>query len=223
MRRFFQRLVVRIAVAVLLVVLGVVLAVWLFNQRVTEEEVRQTVITTLQAETPASFLVTGVLDITATTTVENTKYLFPDLLRLDLGTTRARVRLPGRVAYGFDVSVLRPEDIVLGEDGVVEVALPDLSVFSVEPELEAMEIETDVGWARTHARSGQRTTQRAMQFAQQALREQADKHLQKTTQPRINTAEALQRMLTPALQAAGIDEPQFRFRVGPHLVMEPEG
>lgn len=223
MRRIFQRLVVRIAMAVVLVVLGVVLAVWLFNQRVTETEVRQTVITTLQAETPASFLVTGVLDITATTTVENTRYLFPDLLRLDMGTTRARVRLPGRVAYGFDVSVLRPEDIMLGEDGVIEVALPDLSVFSVEPELEAMEIETDVGWARTHARSGQQTTQRAMQVAQRALRAQAEKHLQNTTQPRINTAEALQRMLTPALQAAGIDEPRFRFRVGPHLVMEPEG
>jgi hypothetical protein len=144
-------------------------------------------------------------------------------LRLDLGTTRVRVRLPGRVAYGFDVSVLRPEDIVFGEDGVVEVALPDLSVFSVEPNLEAMEVETDVGWARTHARSGQQTTQRALQFAQRALREQASTHLIDKTQPRINTAEALQRMLTPALQAAGIAEPRFRFRIGPHLVMEPEG
>ncbi len=223
MVRFARRLGVRLVAAGLLVLAGVALAVWLLQPRLTETEVRQVVVSTIQQEAPASFFVTGTLDITATATVENTRYLFPDLLRFDLGTTRATVRMPGRIAYGFDVTALRPEDIRLGEDGVVEVTLPGLHVFSAEPNLAAMEVETDVGWARTYAGSGQRATQQALRVAHEALRRQGEAHLETTTQPRLNTAEALRKLLTPVLQAAGLADPQFRFQVGPHLVMEPTG
>ena len=196
---------------------------WVQPGHLTETKVQRAVITTIQSEAPASFLVTGTLTITATTTVRNTRYLFPNLFRLDMGTTEARVRLPGRVAYGFDVTTLQPEDIQVGGDGVIDVAVPDLDVFSVEPNLEAMEVETEVGWARTHAHSGRQTTQQALTFAHEALREQGTTYLAESTQPRLHTAEALQRMLTPVLEAAGHPAPRFRFHIGRHLVMEPKG
>ena len=211
-------------VAIILVVGIAFIAVWgALRPRLSETEVRRAVVTTIQAEAPASFYITGTLDITATATVENTKYLFPDVLRLDLGTTRATVRLPGRLGYGFNVMALRAEDIRLVGDGVVEVTLPALRIFSVEPDLSAMEVQTEVGWARMYARSGQRATAQALAFAQEALREQGAAYLETATQPRINTAQALQKVLTPPLQAAGLAAPRFRIRIGPDLVTEPEG
>lgn len=216
-RRFLGWLVV----AGLLLLVAVV--IWWRRPALTETEVRSVVVSTIQSEAPASFLVTGTLDVTATATVKNTKYLFPESLNLDLGTTQATVRLPGRVAYGFDVTALRPEDIRIAEDGVVEVQVPALHVFSAEPDLARMEVQTEVGWARTYAGSGQQATQRAMRFAQEALRQQGAKHLETQTQPRVNTAEALKNMLAPALQAAGMTAPRFRIEVGPRLVMQPDG
>jgi hypothetical protein len=163
------------------------------------------------------------LRLAATSEVADTRVLFPDLLPLNLGTTRATVRLPGSVAYGFDVSALAPANVTFRDDGVIEVTLPDLRVFSVEPDLSAMEIQTDVGWARTHAGSGQTATRAAIILAQDVLRQQAESHLSTSNQPRINTATALQDLLTPVLQSAGLDDPQFSFRIGPHLVMQPGG
>ena len=221
MARNTFHLAVRLVAVLVLVAFGLALVLWWMRPTLTEEQVRRSVITTIQAEAPASFYVTGTLDITATATVANTKYLFPELLRFDLGTTRATVRLPGRVAYGFDASQLHPDDIRFDEAGLIEVALPELRVFSVEPQLDSMEVQTDVGWARTYARSGQRVTQRATVFAQEALRKQGTSYLASATQPRVHTAEALQTLLTPVLQAAGVSAPRFRFRIGPHLVMEP--
>ena len=227
MKRLTTADIIRITIPVLLlVVVGGLLRGMLRPMlwpSLSESEIRQTVVTTIQAEAAASFYVTGVLTLTATVTVENTRYLFPDALRLNLGTTRARVRLPGRVSYGFDVRTLRPEDIVQADDGVIEVQLPALELFSIEPDLDALEVQTRVGWARLYARSGQRTTERALGFAQQALRDQATDHLETATQPRINTAEALQTLLTPPLRAAGLDDPRFRIRLGPRLVVEPGG
>lgn len=223
MGQLTNRDVVRITASVLVVIVGLYAVRWVLSPRLTETEVQRTVVTTIQAEAPAAFLITGTLDITATATVENTKYLFPDVLRLPLGTTRATVRLPGRLGYGFDISALRAEDIRLADDGVVEVALPPLRIFSVEPDLDALEVQTEVGWARLYSRSGQRTTERALAFAQEALRTQGEKHLEASTQPRIYTAEALQKMLTPPLEAAGLRAPRFRIRLGPNLVVEPEG
>ena len=53
---------------------------------VSEERVREHIIATVQSEARQSFLVTGSLDITATTTIENSRDLLPRLLDINLGT-----------------------------------------------------------------------------------------------------------------------------------------
>jgi len=205
---------VRLALAVILVAVGVALGIWLRKPGLTEEEVRTVLITTIQREAPAAFYVTGSLNIAATTTVENTKYLFPDLLLLDLGTTRATVRMPGRVSYGFDVTDLQSDHIrfLPGESNLVEIVVPSLSIYSVEPDLEKMEVETSVGWARLFTRSGRRVEQQAISFVQQALREQGESYLSTSIQARSYTTEAITTLFTPVLEAAGLLELQFRFR-----------
>jgi hypothetical protein len=212
-----------LVIGLLVMAAGILLGIWSLRSRFDVEDVRSVVVSTIQREAPASFYVTGYLDITATTTVENTRYLLPDLFRLNLGTSRATVRVPGRVSYGFDIRQLRPEDIHLSEKGLVEVTLPELSIYAVEANLEQMEVQTDVGWARTHGGSGQQVEQRAIQLVQQALRKQAEQHLSSSTQPQVNTAQGLELMLGPPLQAAGVPDPQFRFRIGSRLIMVPEG
>lgn len=213
----------RVAALVFVGVALVFVVLFFFRPRWDETVIRRSVITTIQSEAPASFYVTGTLQLTATSEVEDTRVLLPDLLPLNLGTTRASVRLPGFVAYGFDASDLKPTHVEVGADGVVTVTLPDLRVFSVEPNLNAMEVRTDVGWARTHAGSGQAATQDAIRLAQDILRKQATSHLASSTQPRLNTAEALQKLLEPVLIAAGVDDPRFQFQIGPHVVMQPDG
>jgi len=99
-----------------------------------EEAVRQQVITTLQQESAEAFLVVGSLDIVATVEASSHK----QWLGIDLGTTTARVRVLGRVYYGFDVRALQPTSIRLTTDRVVEVMLPPLTLYAVEPNLEAL-------------------------------------------------------------------------------------
>lgn len=209
----------------LVLIAAFVLAIfyWTSTPRLAEDEVRQIVVTTIQREAPESFLVSGYLDITATVTIENTKYLFPDLFRLNLGTTRSSVRVPGRVSYGFDVRQLTPESVKVTEEGRVEVALPELQVYSVEPDLEAMEVETSVGWARLDISSGRRVEQQAIRSVRDALEHQAAQHITRSVQPRVNTARAIETMLIPILQAAGIEEPHVTIRVGGGMLIEPEG
>lgn len=209
--------------AALLAVVFIGFVLWLIRPRFDVSEVRERVLSSIQSEASESFYVTGSLDLTATSFVEDTRYLFPPPMRLNLGTTRATVRLPGRVAYGFDVRVLTPEDIAIAPDGHVEVTIPPLAVFSVEPRLLEMEVQTDVGWARTYAGSGQEATQAALALAQDILRLQAETYLQENTQPRINTARALETLLRPVLVAADVRSPRFSFQIGPHLVMQPGG
>lgn len=193
------------------------------RSRVTEETVQRTVVTTLQRESPASFLVTGTLHLTATTTVRNTKTFLPNVLDFSMGTTESTVRMPGRVSYGFDVRRLEPEHIRLREDGVVEVTIPALSIHAVEPDLSKMEVKTNVGWARLYRSSGRRVEQEAVQVADRALRAQATDHLKDAAQPQINTARAMREMLTPVLESAGLEDPQFMIQIGPEIVMQPDG
>ncbi|GAB5520001.1 MAG: DUF4230 domain-containing protein [Rhodothermales bacterium] len=219
-----QRIVFRVTLLLLLVALGAVLGVWLMQPRWTEEEVQTTVITTLERETPESFLVTGSVTLNAQAQVRNTKWLFPFITTpLSLGTTTATVRLPGRVSYGFDVRTLTPEHIRITEDGIVEVALPELTIYSVEPDLEQIEIQTEVGWARTRAGSGAEVQQAALAEVQRALRAQAEAHLADHTQPHINTTAALKAMLTPALESLGMESPEMLVHL-PHVgLLVPEG
>ena len=220
--RPFARIGRWLVVCLVLLGIGAALGVWLLRPRLTDEALREIVSTTIQREAPASYYVTGTLDVMTTTTVANSKTLFPGLLNLDLGTTSATVRMPGRVSYGFDVRQLRPEQIRRDEDGVIRVTLPPLSVWSVEPDLDRMEVQTSVGWARSQGGSGRRVEHRAIRAVEDALRQQGAAHVRTNAQPRIHTARALELLLTPALQAAGIEDPRFRFQIGPEIVMEPQ-
>ncbi len=190
--------------------------------RVTEEQVRHAVIAAIDRESPEAFLVTGQLTLRVTTRVENTKTLLPGILGLDLGTTRATVRVPGRVSYGFEVDSLRPEMVRMLEDGMIEVQLPPLAVFSTEPDLGELEVETARGWARLGS-GREQVERRALVLVEDAMRNQASHHLRTSYQPRLNAARALRRLLAPALQGLGMEAPAFQFRIGEDVVVTPSG
>ncbi len=186
--------------------------------RLNQEEIRSAVQTTLQRETPASFLVSGTVDVVATTEVENTRTLFPGLINLNLGTTRSRVRVPGKVSYGFDVRSFEPEMVVVDEQRTLVVKIPPLTVQSVEPDLGALEFETEIGWARLPG-SGEAVEREAMGLVNAALREQGRRHLEDSVQPRFNAAHALQRALLPILEAFDIPKDRLRIDLGDGMVL----
>jgi hypothetical protein len=200
-----------------------------------EARVRKTIVTTVQNETPASFYVTGTMEMTATVSVDSSALFTPGWLTLMLRTTNpavvplargsatATIRVPGRVSYGFPIQALTPDKIEVGDDGRIGVALPVLRIHSVEPDLAQLQMKTETaGWMRLFA-SGAPTEvrDRALASVEQALRRQAETHLRSATQPRTNTARALASLLTPPLQAAGMNTPQFRIRIGDDLVLAP--
>ncbi len=202
---------------------GVIAAQWMRLPRITEEEVRQTVLTTIEREAPASFLVTGTLDLTATVTMQSEKTLLPGVLNLDLGTTTATVRAPGRATYGFDVRRLRPEHVRLEGDTLVVVTIPALEVLSVEPDLGRLDVQTDVGWARLESSSGKRMERAALARLNSAMRQQARAHVAgPALEPRRNTARAIRAMLGPAFALTGHGDLQFAFQLAPDLVMRGE-
>lgn len=217
----------RRSVAVLLCIVFALCAVggiWWFksSMQLTQEEAAQTVVTTIERETAQSFLVVGTLDATATVTVRNEKKLLPGSLDLSIGTTTSQVRVPGRIAYGFDVRGIRPEAVRMLEDGTVQVTLPALSVLSAEPDLSQLEVETERGWLRS-ANSMERVEQRAVGLLVEALRNQGTAHLTgDNAQPRINTAQAMEAMLRPAFAAAGHPDVVLRFQISPTLVQQSE-
>lgn len=214
--------VIRWAIAIALVGAGAGGAFLLRSTRFTERQVRETIFSAIERESPEAFLVTGRLDVVVTTVIEDSRVLLPGLLGLDLGTARATVRVPGRVSYGFPADSLKPSMIRLTETAEIEVELPGLQVYSVEPDLAAMEVQTDRGWARLPG-AREEAKRQAIAVIESALRRQGLAHIQDSYQPRINSARALQRLLSPALQGLGMAEPVFRFRLGDDLVAEPSG
>ncbi len=195
---------------------------WASSMRLTQEEAAQTVVTTIERETAESFLVVGSLDATATVTVRNEKKLLPGSLDFSIGTTTSQVRVPGRIAYGFDVSDIRPESVRMLDDGTVQVTLPPLTVLSAEPDLALLEVETERGWLRS-ADSMERVERRAVGLIVESLRNQGEAHLTgDNVQPRINTAQAMETMLRPAFAAAGHPDVLFRFQISPTLVQKSE-
>lgn len=187
---------------------------------VSERQVRQAVHAALQREADTTFVVTGYLDLTATVRVDDTRVLLPTVFPLRLGTTSATVRVPGRASYGFDAGELRPEMIRVRAD-TVDLRIPRLSVYAVEPDLERLQVETSTGWAR-HPVTAQQAERQAVQHLTAALRAQAEAHLGEAVQPRLNTASTLRALLSPVLQGAGLRDPTFRLHVGDGLVVETD-
>ena len=189
--------------------------------RVTEEQVRAAITATVQREAREAFLVTGRLDVVASTQIENNRIFLPGMLDLNVGSARSTVRAPGRVFYGIDARALTPDMITLIDDSTVHVELPVIRTLAVEPQLSRMEIDTDVSWTRSDE-TGREVERRAIAALQPALRAQADAHLRDSSQPRINTAEALRTMLEPTVRALGIERPTFRFDISEELEMRTE-
>jgi hypothetical protein len=217
-RRFFLSVL-----GVVLVIAGVVVGIGLGPPRLSLDEVRSAVVSTLQSESPESILVTGSINVAVTTVSANTRYLLPGMVTLDLGTTEATARVPGTVNYGIDVGELDTTRIEI-VDGVLYLTIPTIRVISVEPDLSALELQTRVGWARTHAGSGAAATRDAVSRITGALREQGERHVEEAIQPRINTAHAIMDVVTRALLSAGVEVKDVRVEVSPGIVVEkPRG
>ncbi|MGK7311592.1 MAG: DUF4230 domain-containing protein [Candidatus Longimicrobiales bacterium M2_2A_002] len=217
-----MRTVTRFVVVVAFLALGAAGLYFLAAPGLMEQQVREAILTTVEREVPASFLVTGRLEVTVTTRIEDSRVLLPGIVGLDLGTARATVRVPGRVSYGFPADSLRPEMVRLAADGAIEVELPTLMVYSAEPDLTALEVETERGWARLPG-AREEVERQAIAVIEGALRRQGTAHLASSYQPRINAARALQRLLSPALHGLGVDDPVFRFDIGDDLIVRPSG
>lgn len=215
-----MRLLAWVGLGVLL--FGLVLALgWMVLgvPRLTEREVRETVMTTLQSEAPESFLVTGSLQSSATSTGQSQWRI--RVLNIPLGRTEVRVQIPGRMTYGFELADLRPEDIRFDPSGIVEIQLPRVQVQTVEPILEEASVEVrTTGTDRIGTDAIQSTVERSFREVRPALRRQAERHLETADQPRINTAQALQRMLSTPLEAAGVTDARFRFILAPGDTLE---
>lgn len=212
-------------------------ALWWQDRAPNQSTVRKTVVSTIQEESPASFLVTGTLQLHARVRVDSSQYLTPAWLTFLLegaqpgtsillrGGASAEVEVPGSVSYGFDVDKLTPSMVTLRNANLVQVDLPVLSVHSVAPDLAELRVKTETrGWMRvlpSDAPDSLRT--RALAAAEGALRAQALQRIETATQPRVNTARALEAMLRPPLIAAGVRSPQFRIRVGDEIVLQSEG
>jgi hypothetical protein len=201
-----MRIGVVLALGMLILLGSLGLFLWSKRPRLSETEIRDTIYSTIQRETPAAFLITGAIEVTTTTRVANTRTLFPNMVGIDLGTTSATVRVPGRVSYGFDARQLTPEMIRVSGD-TIDVAVPDPVVYSVEPNLEQMEVETERGWLRISQRTTDEVRERAIELIQPTMRAQGNTHIQGSSQPRINTADALYEMLAPVLIAMGVEDP----------------
>lgn len=221
------------------IVIGGLLTVSLFlwgEQQSPTSQVRRTVLTTMQEEAPASFLVTGTLEMNVTVRIDSSQYVTPDWLTYALtqggagmqallkGGAQTEVRVPGRVSYGFDVRALRPDMVRVEEGDTIELALPALAIHSIEPDLSQIQVQTTTeGWMQVFS-SGvpAAVRKRALSEVRETFRAQAQERIDTAPQPRVNTAQALERMLTSPLVAAGIDDPTFRIQIGERLLRRPE-
>lgn len=209
---------------VVVAIVAIAASLWLSKSvpPLTEQQMRDALFTTIERQSPQAFLVTGRLELTVTTRVENSRVLLPGLVDLNMGTTRSTVRVPGRVSYGFEVDSLKPEMVRMLEDGAIQIELPPLAVYSTEADLSRLEVRTERGWARLGSFE-EEVERRALTIVESAMRRQALSHLRTSYQPRVNAARALERILEPSLRGLGMEDPEFRFRLGEDLVILPTG
>lgn len=215
----FPRSLVLLIVAAFALVAGALLLIpRLKAPRLSERVTAEAIHAAVQREADTTFIVTGYLEVVATVRSQDTRVLLPDFLNLPLGTTRATVRVPGRVSYGFDISQLTPGMIRVSGD-TVEVEVPPVTIYSTEPDLSRLEVETTTGWARRPV-TAQEAERRAVQLLSSGLEQQGEAHLARSAQPRVNTARALRRMLEPVVTGLGMERPHVRVNLGAGLVLE---
>lgn len=224
MSKILLRGVVLILLLALIVALGIYVFVnplqYLPRPKITDHVVRETVLTQLLDDRQDGFLVTGVLELYADITKEDTKYFFPEYFdeTFSLGTTRSRVRLPGSVSYGLDLSSLDSSHINILADSIVVFTVGAIDIHSVEVDLERMQVQTEVGWARLQSRSGKQVERRAMIEAQNTIRGEAQRYLSSNPQPLINTERVLESLLVDVLKRTGIANPVIKCQIAPAIV-----
>ncbi len=206
------------AAAVVLLAVAGILAVLLTRDGglIGEDEIRSAVRAGIEAEAAEGFVVTGRLSSTLSGSSARRRTV--RVLNLEVGRSEVAVRVPATMTYGFSLDAFDADAIRFREDGVVEVVLPPLAVFSVEPELEDAQVDIDVsGTSRLSPDLTERTIEQTLHQVRPALRKQAQAHLRDSEQPAVNSARALRRMLSAPLQAAGVDleAVRFRFVIGP--------
>lgn len=196
-------------------VLVAALALWVSRPSlVTEEEVRAAVLTTIQSEAPERFLVTGTLRSGVAT--EGARRWRVPVLDVEAGRSTVRVTVPGRMSYGFSLDDLAPADVRFLDGGIVEIRMPELAVFSVEPVLDSARVTVAAtGAGRASPQLAARTLESTLRRVRPALREQAEAHVAQADGPALNTAEALAAMLRTPLEAAGVEGARFRFVLAP--------
>lgn len=180
----------------------------------SREEVAARVHTAIQREADAAFLVTGRIEVTATSEVANTRTVLPGLLDLNLGTSRATVRVPGTVWYGVPLDGFVPGDVELVGDTLVRLRLPPLQVQAVEAALGDMEVRTERGWARLPVLSERDAERAAVGFVNDALREQGAAHVTDDPGAGTRTARVVADLVAPVLLAAGAASPTFHVTLG---------
>ena len=206
------------AAVVVLTLVGVIAALRRVAQGIAPEEVRERIVATIQSEAKESILITGSIDLTGTVTVENVRTLLPGVLDIDLGSSRATVQVPGRVYYGFDVRELDRDKIRIRGD-TIEITVPQPRVISVDANLQELRVWSAKGWLRS-SQSLQTVERTAMQRIDNVLARQAAQHVATSAQPRVNSAEAIRRMVRPVVEAAGITNPVFQFQLTERLTLE---
>ena len=209
--------VLALVVGVLLVAVAALAVLWVRSGGVwAQDDIREAIRTGIEAEAAEGFVVTGRLTSSASGASTQRRRL--RLLNIEVGSARVGVRVPATMTYGFSLDDFDADAIRFREGGVVEVLLPPLSVFSVEPELEDAEIDIDVtGTARLSPEMTERTVERTLRGVRPALRTQAQAHLRDSDQPAVNSARALRRVLSAPLEAAEVelDDVRFRFVLAP--------
>ncbi|MEM6325821.1 MAG: DUF4230 domain-containing protein [Bacteroidota bacterium] len=221
-RRLARPLTVALVLAFIAMAAMLVAPFFVPDLSLTEEEVQQTVLSTIQSEAREEFLVTGRLRSSLSSS--STRRRWVRVLNLTIGETTVRVDLPGTMTYGLPLDALTARDVSLDGE-TVTVRLPDPEVFAVEPELEDARVDVQsAGLNRLSPEQAERTVQHALRSVRPQLRQQAEQYLRENDQPRVNTAETLAEMLAGPLRLAGAEVEQFRFIVAPGdtLTVVPE-
>lgn len=174
---------------------------------ITEYDVRQMIITTIQQDADTSVFITGYLDLFVEIHLTDTKKIWPGL---SLGTNEVDLRVPGRASYGFSLEDFSDGDVDYSGGDTVDVYLPDIGIYSVETDLENLDMRTDMGWARFYSYSGRRMEREALRQVPGKIRETAEKRLSDSDQPYEHTVRSVVALLTPVLKAGGLSNPVVR-------------
>jgi len=103
-------------------------------------------------------------------------HAFVNILGLSLprGKTEARIRAPIRVYYGVTPAHLH---LMRVKDGILHIAVDKVTVLNVATSVARLEMETEVGWARLDAVSGEEARKAAKRAFERTKYHAADKLL----------------------------------------------